>query len=253
MEMNENIWAVIPARFASTRLPGKPLREVAGKPLIEWVWRAAVDSGVFERVIIATDDKRIEQAATAFGAEVKITGSHHTSGTDRVAEVLISTYPLERPKWTVNIQGDEPMMTADILREFVSKFTASNRPMGTVLAPAKPEEIDDSSIVKAVLKLDGTAIYFSRAKIPFDRDGAGDVRYMKHIGIYGYKTHTLIDFALLRPTALENIEKLEQLRAIERGWDIFCVEIPEAARLIGVDTEEDLARASEALSRGRIE
>lgn len=250
--MDKKIWAVIPARYDSTRLPAKPIREIAGKPMVQWVWQAAIDAGVFERVIIASDDNRILLKATEFRSEARLTGAHHKSGTDRIAEVLISVYPQERPEFTINIQGDEPLLTGAILREFVDRFVESGKPIGTIVAPAEDREIEDSSVVKVVKKLDDTAIYFSRAAIPFNRDYDNAVKYLKHIGIYGFKTPALIEFAAHPPTMLERVEKLEQLRAIERGWDIYCVEIPEAAGLIGVDTEEDLVRASEAILRGCI-
>ncbi|MCK5833283.1 3-deoxy-manno-octulosonate cytidylyltransferase [bacterium] len=251
--MNYNIWAIIPARYASKRLPGKPLREIAGKPLIWWAWRAATNSGLFNKVIIATDDERIAKTSESFGADYTMTNPEHASGTDRIAEVIISTLPSSRPSVVLNIQGDEPLLTPGILEQFVPKFIESGKPMGTIITPARMDEIEDPATVKVITDSNNDALYFSRARIPFDRDGMGRVIYYKHIGIYAFQTPALIEFSKMKPSKLETIEKLEQLRAIENGWKISCVEITEATNLIGVDTESDLKRAEKVILRGNIE
>ena len=247
--MKGSVWAMIPARFASTRLQGKPLRLIGDKPLIRWVWEAASSAKSISRTIVATDDERIAAAAREFGAECAMTDPHHRSGTDRIAEAIMATYPSDRPDYVVNIQGDEPLLTADLIDEFVGKFIESGRPLGTIVALADEIEIDDPATVKVVVDPRGDAIYFSRSRIPFDRDEKEKVDYLKHIGIYAFKIHALLDFTKLEPTPLERIEKLEQLRALEHGWKIRCIEIAAAARLIGVDTEADILRAESALSK----
>ncbi|HHS49628.1 MAG TPA: 3-deoxy-manno-octulosonate cytidylyltransferase [candidate division Zixibacteria bacterium] len=251
-QIDAEIWAIIPARFASTRLPGKPLADVAEKPLIRWAWEAASGADVFSRTIIATDDERIASTASGFGAEVVMTSPEHASGTDRIAEVVLSTTEEHRPDFVVNIQSDEPLITPAILARFAREFANSDRRMGTIVAPASPTDLDDPSAVKVVIDRSGDALYFSRAKIPFDRDGAGWEGYLKHIGIYAFETSALLEFAELPRMPLESAEKLEQLRALEHGWKIFCIEIADAARLIGVDTQDDIARV-EAVLRGRGE
>jgi len=247
--VKKTIWALIPARFGSTRLPGKPLRIIAEKPLIQWVWEAADGSKSISRTIIATDDERIAAIAAEFGAESVMTDPKHASGTDRIAEVIMNTYPAERPDYVVNIQGDEPLLTAGILDEFLDRFVDSGQSIGTIIAPAQRRDIDDPSKVKVVVDRHGDAIFFSRSKIPFDRDGKGNVDYLKHVGIYAFKTHALMDFTKLEPTPLERIEKLEQLRVLEHGRTIRCIEIEAAAGLIGVDTEADIVEVESALSK----
>ena len=241
-----SIFAIIPARYNSERLPGKPLADIGGVPMIRFVWEAAVGADSIDRVIIATDDPRIELAAKNFGAEVIMTSEKCVSGTNRAAEVIRQIYPSERPDIALNIQGDEPLLTPEILNKFVAEFQKSGEDIGTIVAPAEREEMDDPNTVKVVCDSRGNALYFSRSPIPHSRDiespdRAGAI-YLKHIGIYAFKAHALLEFDRLEQTPLEKIEKLEQLRALENGMAIRCITIEEASRLIGVDTPRDLER-----------
>jgi 3-deoxy-manno-octulosonate cytidylyltransferase (CMP-KDO synthetase) len=243
---------VIPARFAATRLPGKPLREIGGRPLIQWVWERARASGAAS-VNIATDDVRIFDSAQRFGADCLMTSPRHASGTDRIAEVA------RAKSWTaddtvVNLQGDEPMMPSAVIDEVAEALNA--RPhidIATAAAPIQSlAEFLDPGCVKALRARDGQALYFSRAPVPWPRDGvtAGQpTRFAgawRHIGIYAYRVRSLLQFAAWPPTPLEEAEKLEQLRALEHGMRIHLVELSEAPPA-GVDTAEDLERVRAAL------
>jgi 3-deoxy-manno-octulosonate cytidylyltransferase (CMP-KDO synthetase) len=243
---------VIPTRFAATRLPGKPLREIGGRPLIQWVWERARASDAAS-VIIATDDVRIFDSAQSFGADCLMTSPKHASGTDRIAEVV------RAKSWVaddivVNLQGDEPMMPPAVIDEVAEGLNA--RPLidiATAVAPIQSlAEFLDPSCVKALRACDGQALYFSRAPVPWPRDGvtAGlPTRFAgawRHIGIYAYRVRSLLQFAAWPPTPLEEAEKLEQLRALEHGMRIHLVELSEAPPA-GVDTVEDLERVRTAL------
>jgi 3-deoxy-manno-octulosonate cytidylyltransferase (CMP-KDO synthetase) len=244
---------VIPARFAATRLPGKPLREIGGRPLIQWVWERARASGAAS-VIIATDDVRIFDSVTRFGADCLMTSPRHASGTDRIAEVV------RAKSWAaddsvVNLQGDEPMMPPAVIDEVAEALNA--RPhidIATAAAPIQSlAEFLDPSCVKALRARDGQALYFSRAPVPWPRDGvtAGQpTRFAgawRHIGIYAYRVRSLLQFASWPPTPLEEAEKLEQLRALEHGLRIHVVALSEAPPA-GVDTAEDLERVRACLT-----
>ena len=240
--------AIIPARFAATRFPGKLLRDLCGKPVLQWAWEAANEASEIDEVIIAAADEKIAEAAERFGARVAMTDADHSSGTDRIAEVITKTYPSDRPEFVVNIQGDEPLLTPGILDAFLRNFISSGHKLGTIIAEANDHEAADPNTVKVVCRSDGTALYFSRGAIP---GGLGEAvpRRCKHVGIYAFKTHALLEFQRLPSTPLEKAERLEQLRALENGWDIACAEIPEASALIGVDTEEDLRAVEKAMAR----
>lgn len=236
--------AVIPARWGSTRFPGKPLALLAGRPLVQHVVDAAVRSGAFERVLVATDDERIVEAVR-FGGQVERTSGSHRSGTDRVAEV-VARLPETAPDVVVNLQGDEPLVDPASLRRLVQAFQDVRVAMATLVRPLEDmAERLSPHVVKVVPDIRGDALYFSRADIPFDRDGMRVPRFA-HVGLYGYRRATLVRLAQLPPTTLEQAESLEQLRALENGISIRCVVTEQAT--IGVDTPADLERAEAALA-----
>lgn len=233
---------IIPARYASSRLPGKPLMDLAGKPMIQHVIECAQQSGA-SRVVVATDDSRIESAALRAGAEAVMTRTDHQSGTDRIAEAAQSLC-LPEDEIIINVQGDEPDMPAELIRQMADALaTNAQISMCTACTPlADPALISDPNVVKVVRDNQDLALYFSRAPIAFDRDGQGDFSYRRHLGIYGYRAAYLIDFSAAPVCALEQTEKLEQLRALYRGDKIYC---PDAvgAPGIGIDTPDDIERA----------
>jgi 3-deoxy-manno-octulosonate cytidylyltransferase (CMP-KDO synthetase) len=231
-----DIVAVIPARFASTRFPGKPLADIDGRSMIEHVYRRAVASPVVSRVIVATDDLRIASAVTAFGGQVRLTRPDHQSGTDRLAEVA-STLDCDI---VVNVQGDEPLIDPRAIGEVVAPFSDQSVMMTTLYRRIhNPAELSDPNIVKVVLDRAGFALYFSRAPIPYARDPRGGWPPLyRHIGIYAYYRSALMVIASLEPTPLERAEGLEQLRALEHGIRIKAVETKYDS--IGVDTPADL-------------
>ncbi len=238
---------VIPARFASSRLPGKPLLAVGDRPLIQWVWECARASGAAS-VTVATDDPRILAAVRGFGGDCLMTSPRHASGTDRIAEVA-RVRGMAAEDIVVNLQGDEPMMPAAVIGEVAQAL--HSRPqadIATAVAPIRSlAEFLDASCVKALRAQDGRALYFSRAPVPWPRDGVAAGRptqyagAWRHIGLYGYRVRSLLQFASWAPTPLEETEKLEQLRALEHGMHIHLVELNEAPPP-GVDTPEDLER-----------
>lgn len=234
--------AVIPARFASTRFPGKPLALLRGEPLIRWVHRACVQSNAFSHVVLATDDSRIANAARDFGATVVMTSESCVSGTDRVAEVA-RNHPGEL---FVNVQGDEPLIRKEALQTLAGALEDPEVGMATLVRELAPHELGNPNVVKAVLDSGGNALYFSRADIPFVRDGAGNVPRWAHVGLYGYRREVLLQLSQWPPTPLEQLEKLEQLRALEHGIRIRCRVTPYASP--GVDTPEDLVRAENFLA-----
>jgi 3-deoxy-manno-octulosonate cytidylyltransferase (CMP-KDO synthetase) len=230
------IVAVIPARFASTRFPGKPLADIDGRPMIEHVYRRAEASPVVSRVIVATDDLRIATRVNDFGGNVRLTKIDHQSGTDRLAEVA-STLDCDI---VVNVQGDEPLLDPRAIGEVVAPFTDPSVSMTTLYRRIQsPAELTNPNIVKVVLDRGGYALYFSRAPIPYARDPRGGwPPLFRHVGVYAYRRSALLVLASLEPTPLERAEALEQLRALEHGIRIKAVET--AYDSIGVDTPEDL-------------
>ena len=246
---------VIPARYAATRLPGKPLLLIGGRPLIQHVWQQAQASGA-RSVVIATDDARILTAAHSFGAECVMTAANHQSGTDRIAEVARARGLLPEDI-VVNLQGDEPLMPPEVIRQVAQSLESSPAAgISTALAPVHSlSEFLDPNCVKALRAQDGRALYFSRAPVPWPRDSTQDERpasyagAWRHIGIYAYRVRSLLQFAAWPPSTLETTEKLEQLRALERGMQIQTV-ILQQTPPGGVDTPQDLARVREALAGG---
>lgn len=245
---------VIPARHASSRLPGKPLREIAGRTMIEHVWRSASHSGA-EQVVIATDDERIASVAAGFGADACMTRADHASGTDRLAEVVEA---LSWPDMTivVNVQGDEPLMPAALVRQVAADLAGHDSArIATAATPIHTAaEYFDPNVVKVVTDRAGYALYFSRAPIPWDRDLLADGRQalpdqlapLRHIGLYAYRAGFLRDYARMEPALLENTERLEQLRALWSGERIHVLEIPGHPGP-GVDSERDIALVEEIL------
>ncbi|HVA96009.1 MAG TPA: 3-deoxy-manno-octulosonate cytidylyltransferase [Candidatus Dormibacteraeota bacterium] len=240
--------AVIPARYAATRLPGKPLVALAGKPMIQRVWERARQAQKISRVIIATDDGRIVQAAAAFGGEAAMTRSEHRSGTERVAEVA-ATIGGGQDEIFINVQGDEPLVEPEAIDTLVEAIESDESvAVATLMVPiARPADIMDPNIVKVVLDFDGNALYFSRAPIPWvrDRNSPVHVQHMKHLGLYGFRRAALLDFPTLPVGDLERIEQLEQLRWMENGYKIRVAETIHDS--ISVDVPEDVARVEQLL------
>ena len=237
------IAGVIPARLGSTRLSRKVLRLIAGRPMMEWVWRAAVQSGLMDPVVVATDSEEVAAVCRARGIPAVMTSPDCPSGSDRVRE---AARQIDADIY-VNIQGDEPTLTLDFFPPLLGLFERPEVEVSTLAVHCPPEEIANPNAVKVVTALDGRALYFSRAAIPFDRDGSGFTGYRKHLGIYAYRKAALERFAVLPPSPLELVERLEQLRLLENGIDIYVAAAP--CDTIGVDTEADLMRA-EAVLKG---
>ena len=231
-----NVVCIIPARYASTRLPGKPLLDIAGKPMIQHVVERVRQARRASRVIVATDDARIFAAVEAFGGEARMTSASHPTGTDRLAEVAAA---LPEVDLILNIQGDEPLIPPQAIDELIAAFDGrDDLQMATLMTPMTEEEVDNPAAVKVVVSLDGHALYFSRSLIPYPRNSGLRRCCFKHIGIYAYRRDFLLHFATLPPSPLEMTESLEQLRALEHGYSIRVIETP--FRSIGVDTPEDL-------------
>ena len=237
------IAGVIPARLSSTRLSRKVLRTIAGRPMVEWVWRAAAASGLMDPVVVATDAEEVAAVCRERGIPAALTSAECLSGTDRVREVARQ---IDADIY-VNIQGDEPTLTADFFPPLLKLFERAEVEVTTLAIRCPALEIADPNAVKVVTALDGRALYFSRATIPFDRDRAGFAGYLKHLGIYAYRKAALERFAALPPSWIERVERLEQLRWLDNGIDIYVAAAPRDT--IGVDTEADLVRA-EAVLRG---
>ncbi|HEX2081663.1 MAG TPA: 3-deoxy-manno-octulosonate cytidylyltransferase [Longimicrobium sp.] len=251
--LTAGVLGVIPARLSSQRLPHKPLHSIAGRPLIEWVWRRVVDFHLFDAVVVATDSERVAEAARAFGATVEMTRDDHPSGTDRVAEVArraaYAGYDV-----VVNVQGDEPFVRRDHLEAAIALVRGGGWDAGTVATPIRTaEEFLEPSVVKVVRADDGGALYFSRAPVPFARDaepGPDDFAaglYLRHVGIYAYRRDALLRWVSLPEGALERTEKLEQLRPLAAGLRIG-VAVGEPVEG-GVDTPADAERAGRILGR----
>jgi 3-deoxy-manno-octulosonate cytidylyltransferase (CMP-KDO synthetase) len=230
---------VIPARFGSTRLPGKPLRTIRGKPLIQWVYEKARSSSA-DRILIATDDTRIRDACLAFGAEAVMTSPTLASGTDRVHEAISGI----DGDLIVNVQGDEPFIEPSMIDILFSRLEAERLDMATLCTPITAHDAANPNLVKVVLDRTGFALYFSRSPIPFPR-GERRVPIYGHIGIYGFSRAFLARFVAMERGALEETESLEQLRVLEHGLKIRV--IPIEYRGFGIDTEEDLVRAEKEI------
>jgi 3-deoxy-manno-octulosonate cytidylyltransferase (CMP-KDO synthetase) len=239
--------AIIPARYESTRFPGKPLADIAGQPMIEHVYRRAAASRVVDDVIVATDDERIVAAVERFGGTARMTARDHKSGTDRLAEVAARL----DCDLVVNVQGDEPLLEPRMIDEAVAPFADSSVVMGTLRRRlAGPDEYTNPNVVKVVVDRHDVALYFSRAPIPHWRDGASvPAGVWAHVGLYVYRREFLLRLSRLAPTPLEQTEMLEQLRALEHGFRITAVET--TAESVGVDTPADLERVRARLEAER--
>jgi len=243
--------AIIPARYASTRLPGKPLVDIHGKPMVVHVMERARESGA-SRVIVATDHPAVAQAVEAAGGEVCITRADHQSGTERLAEV-IEKYQFADDEIIVNVQGDEPMIPAEIVRQVATNLAGSAAGMATLAVPVTDaEEAFNPNAVKVVMDVNGYALYFSRATIPWDRERYARSReqigdtLLRHIGIYAYRAGFIRRYVAWAPCPLEQIELLEQLRVLWYGEKIH-VAVAQTIPSVGVDTPEDLQRVRAAM------
>lgn len=248
------VLAVIPARWASSRFPGKPLAKIAGRPMVEWVWERTRRASRVDDVIIATDDERIAQAAAQFGARVELTAQHLPSGTDRVAEVAGRHEEFEV---ILNVQGDEPLILPEVLDAVAQPLIENHKlPVATAVARiTEPGELQNPDVVKVVMDPNRNALYFSRAAIPFHRgefsaiEKVVPINAYRHCGIYGYQREALIELARLGPSPLEQAEELEQLRFLEAGFVIRCVEVAPSGP--GVDRPEDIPKVEALLKQER--
>jgi 3-deoxy-manno-octulosonate cytidylyltransferase (CMP-KDO synthetase) len=240
---------VIPARYGSTRLPGKALLPIRDKPMIAWVWERAMQVGAL-RVIVATDDTRIAEEMTARGAEVAMTRADHASGTDRLAEV-VQQLKLSDDQIVVNLQGDEPLMPAGNIRRVAALLEETpEADMATLMEPLDQAEAELDSVVKVVASDSGRALYFSRAPIPAHRSGASTALMNRHVGLYAYRAGFLATFVSWPPAALEQSESLEQLRALANDAHIQIEVAPEPVPA-GIDTEADLVALKQRLNSDR--
>jgi 3-deoxy-manno-octulosonate cytidylyltransferase (CMP-KDO synthetase) len=244
--MKHPVIAVIPARYASTRLPGKPLADIHGKPMVQWVYERTQNARGIDRVVVATDDARVEQAVKAFGGQVVMTSPDLQSGTDRIAAVA-DQMPA---RIYVNVQGDEPMIEPQTIERTLELVSSGRFPLGTAMTRLKDErELQDASVVKVIADRNSRAIYFSRLPIPYTRgpkpSDPAEYVCMRHVGLYVYDHATLMRFRSLPPAALEKAEMLEQLRALADGIPIGITEVNFTS--IGVDTPEDLEKVRRLL------
>ncbi|WP_297570861.1 3-deoxy-manno-octulosonate cytidylyltransferase [uncultured Anaerovibrio sp.] len=240
-----NTLCVIPARFASTRLPGKPLADIAGKPMIVRVYQQASKARRLTGVIAAVDDERVYEAVVSNGGRAMMTAKDHPTGTDRLAEVA-AAHP--EAELIINVQGDEPMIEPAIIDELAAAFDDDpDLQMATVKSPMESQaDINNPNNVKVVTDKNGYALYFSRSPLPYFRENTGMTVY-KHIGIYAYKRDFLLEYAKMMPTQLEQTESLEQLRALENGYKIKVIETDY--HFVGVDTPEDLVAVNAAYQK----
>lgn len=242
------VLAVIPARLHSTRLPKKPLADILGKPMIQWVYERTSKASNIAKVVVATDSQQILKAVESFGGQAIMTSPDHKSGTDRLVEVA-RAYP--EFNTIINVQGDEPMINPETLDYLIKKyFDASCETIATLVKPAESkDEVLSPNCAKVVITHDNKALYFSRSPIPFDRDGTENANYLIHIGIYIYNRAFLLKFPNLKRSTLEETEKLEQLRVLENGYPIAVFQTESSS--IGVDTPEDLELVRKLLTEER--
>jgi 3-deoxy-manno-octulosonate cytidylyltransferase (CMP-KDO synthetase) len=234
--------AVIPARLASTRLPRKMLREIAGVPLLAWVYRAVRRCSSLDQVVVATDSDEIMRFCEQQGFTVRMTAATHRSGTERVHEIS-TAIPADV---YLNVQGDEPLTRPEHIESLIAVMRGPEVEVGTLKTPAAEIDINSASAVKVVCDATGRALYFSRATIPHDRDGVKP-QYYKHLGFYGYRKEALDKFVAWPESSLERSERLEQLRFLENGTSIYVAET--AFDTVGVDTEEDVRRVEEIMRK----
>lgn len=234
--MSERTVAVIPARYGSTRFPGKPLALIAGKPMVQWCYESTRKCADLDDVIVATDDQRIADAVASFGGKAVMTSPNHQTGTDRIAEAVANI----DADLIINVQGDEPLMASSVLSQLISKMRSTGAEMGTAAVPfsASGRDPQDVNAVKVVLDQAGMALYFSRSLIPYPRKGGIPVEPLLHWGLYAYRRDFLDKFVSWPRGALEACESLEQLRALEHGAHISVIVTTE--RSVGVDVPEDI-------------
>ena len=238
-----NAVVIIPARMAATRFPGKPLIDLCGKPMIQWVYERASKASGISRVLVATCDQEIIDAVASFGGEAVMTSAEHRSGTDRLAE---AARELDADV-IVNVQGDEPLIDPKSIERVLEPFaTEQGVLMTSLMAPIDRESAKDPNLVKVVVTTDNYALYFSRSPIPYERKPIEGRSVYGHVGLYAYAKDFLLTFAALEPTPLEQAESLEQLRVLEHGYRIRMVEVPD--RPLGVDTWGDLERVREIVT-----
>lgn len=238
---------VIPSRYASTRLEGKPLKDICGHTMVEWVYKRALKSKL-DGVVVATDDERIVDQVKSFGGNVILTRKDHINGTSRIAEVCETYTDYDV---IVNIQGDEPLIEPDMINSIIDSFIEDNTiPMSTLKYKLTDmAEIENPNAVKVVTDKNDFAIYFSRSVIPYPRN-LNMNNYYKHVGIYGYKRDFVMEYAKMASTSLELSESLEQLRVLENGYKIKVLETPY--KIIGVDTQEELERVREYITKNGL-
>jgi 3-deoxy-D-manno-octulosonate cytidylyltransferase len=235
--------AVIPARYASVRFPGKPLALLKGKPIIQHVYERVLNSSLFSDVIVATDDNRIADTVKAFNGKVRLTSADHPSGSDRIAEVIRDI----DCDVIFNVQGDEPMIDAETLSKLKDVFIDAQVKVASLMTPISDDkDILNINVVKVVTDNDLNSLYFSRSPIPYNRDQQTGIVYFRHIGVYAYRKQTLLDYIKLPAGKLEQIEKLEQLRFLENGIQLKMVQTSYQG--IGIDTPEDLQTVENLLS-----
>ena len=240
---------MIPVRYGASRLPGKPLADLGGRPIVQWVFEAAAACSAFDRLIVATDSEEIASTVRDFGGVAELTRDNHRSGTDRVAEVAARH---EDAEVVVNVQGDQPFVTPEMLESLVSPYLAGERPPMTTLACplVDPSWWRDPNVVKVVRDVDGYALYFSRSSIPYDAMASGATAApLHHLGLYAFSRETVLRFPSLPPTPLEEQEHLEQLRALEHGIRIRVCDTDRS--VLEVNTPEDLARARNLVGAGK--
>lgn len=239
---------IIPARWASTRFPGKPLHRIGGKPLLRHVWERCRRAKSLDSVIIATDDMRIAQAAFGWGAEVALTSSRHRSGTDRVAEIVRKA---KEVAYVINIQGDEPLADPRLIDRLVATLRGDNKiDIVTAAHPFEsPKDAESPHQVKVVVDLKGNALYFSRSPIPFRQGKDAGARLLRHQGIYGFRRGALLQFVKWKPSRLERAESLEQLRALENGVRVHVLVTKHGSP--GVDTPQDAKALEQKLARAK--
>jgi len=248
MEKKQRVVAVLPARYASSRFPGKPLAHILGKPMIQWAYEGTAASTLIDEVIVATDDTRIADTVAAFGGKVAMTSPEHKTGTDRIAEAIRNT----GGDLIVNVQGDEPLIPSTVLDQLISRMTQTHAEMGTVAVPFRVtgRSPQDPNAVKVVVDAKGFALYFSRSLIPFCRDGGTPIGPLLHWGLYAYTRSFLEQFVSWKTGILEACEMLEQLRAVENGTRILVLESDHQS--IGVDVPGDISIVEELLRKRGI-
>lgn len=243
--MRPKVLGVIPARYRSTRFPGKPLALIAGKPMIQWVYERAKRAKLLDEVVVATDDRRIEKAVRGFGGKAVMTSARHPSGSDRIAEVARKT----NAGIIVNIQGDEPLMDPGAIDKAIQALKGcAESALSTLAAAATPEGLFNPDVVKVVCDRKGYALYFSRAPIPYPRE-PNSLEGLQHIGLYAYRRGALLDLSKRPPGQLERKEKLEQLRALENSLKIKVVKIKKGWP--SVDRPQDVGKVERFMERGK--